>query len=108
MKNATGADVSPPVRGDREEALRVIGTMAICEEGETAEQRGLIVDACRDVALQALSTPVSAECSIFADQYADYSEACDKVRREMRTFILERHASVRNLGDVRWLATEDG
>lgn len=40
------------------EALRVIGTMAICEDGETAEQRELIVDACRDVALQALSAPV--------------------------------------------------
>jgi hypothetical protein len=48
---------APAVDGKdaRTEALRVISTMAICEDGETAEQRSLIVDACREVAANALA-----------------------------------------------------
>lgn len=39
------------------EALRVIRDMAICEDGETAEERESIVGACREVAREALNPP---------------------------------------------------
>ena len=49
---------TPAIGGEdrRTEALRVISTMAICEDGETAKQRELIVDACREIAANALAT----------------------------------------------------
>lgn len=83
---ASGAGAAEPVAWrNRVKFLKVDGTWR--------DDAG--IEAVLDEFLSAIESlyavpPVRGDRSIMADQYADYSVACDQVRREMRALILER------------------